>query len=377
MVIPPRWLESLKKDPRLAVAGVRWLTPEASAAHRQRALQDDAEPALRLRLQLSEEAFAEAKEKVEGHLPIAEGPSVTDHRGGVHRSLFWIGTRGLAATELKLALSPQHPPACWVSAGQTVEAIQEALSTYFPKQRTEAEAFSSVERGFLGSNAADGLDLIKLHDRYAASPFVDPVAWGSAHAEDPRGDAPLSPGHRGRERARGYRAQDDDPTTPTSFTFRTLHSKSILRVEAHLEVGPGLHVFVAEVRYQPVRNTAPVERLNQAMGTRLPMDLPLDLAGALMGLRFDSADRIHRVLHDARPEQLHFALMCLNALASDDAAAESDLAPFSDHPEESVRRVVGRLAERRNLSGLLQRMEAAEPSPALKEELRRAIAAAA
>ncbi|HLT30264.1 MAG TPA: hypothetical protein VK013_09470 [Myxococcaceae bacterium] len=376
MAHPPRWLESLKKEPRLAAAGLRWLTPEEAASHKARALMDEGEPSLQLRLQLAEKAFSEARAKLAEFVPVAEGPSVTDQRGRVHPSLLWIGEKGLAATELKLALSPLHPPAFWVSAGQTATTVQDAVSAYFPKQRIPESAFGKVERGYLGNNAADGLDLIKLHDRYAASPFMDPVAWGSAHAQDPRGEKPLSPGHRGRERARDYRAQDDDPRTPATYTFRTLHSQSILRVEAHLGVGPGLNVFVAELRYQPVRNTAPVERLNRDLGTRLPTDLPLDLAGALVGLRFDPADRIHEALKGARPEQLHLALMCLAALAADDAAAEAELEPFSDHPEESVRRAVAHLAERGGLHALLNRMAQAEASPSLREELGRAIAAA-
>ena len=337
---------------------------------------EEGQPSLRLRLQLSEEAFTDARAKLADFLPVAEGPCVTDHRGRVHPSLLWIGEKGLAATELKLALSPLHPPAFWASAGQTAATVQEALSTYFPKQRIPESAFGKVERGYLGNNAADGLDLIKLHDRYAASPFMDPVAWGSAHAQDPRGEKPLSPGLRGRERAREYRAQDDAPGTPATYTFRTLHSQSILRVEAHLGVGPGLNVFVAELRYQPVRNAAHVERLNRDLGGRLPTDLPLDLAGVLVGLRFDPADRIREVLDGARPEQLHLALMCLAALAPDDAAAEAELEPFADHPEESVRRVVAHLAEQRGLNAMLGRMAESEASPSLREELGRALAAA-
>src|SRR5690606_33148718 len=227
MAHPPRWLESLKKEPRLAAAGLRWLTPEEAASHKARALMDEGEPSLQLRLQLAEKAFSEARAKLAEFVPVAEGPSVTDQRGRVHPSLLWIGEKGLAATELKLALSPLHPPAFWVRAGQTATTVQDAVSAYFPKQRIPESAFGKVERGYLGNNAADGLDLIKLHDRYAASLFMEQMALGSANAQYMRSEMNISPRRLGSCRQHNNRAQDAHPRTPTKNTLRSLRPRTI------------------------------------------------------------------------------------------------------------------------------------------------------
>jgi hypothetical protein len=71
---------------------------------------------------------------------------------------------------------------------------------------------------------------------------------------------------------------DQEPGRFPSISFRTLWSRSILRVEQH-----PLGLWVFDARYDPAGDARAVARLGgTAPGTGLPSDLPVDVAASLV-----------------------------------------------------------------------------------------------
>jgi hypothetical protein len=230
------------------------------------------------------------------------------------------------------------------------------------------EKLEESVRAFLGTGTVNKIDLIQLHERYKASPFVDALAWGSAFKREPFTTDVLPRGPEGQDMARRYREQA--PEGHPSYTFRTRFSKSLLRAEAYANVADGVNIFVAQVRYRPAKQAAQLNDINQQLGTKYPEDLPVDLAGALLGLPFDPPELIRAGFQKQPPvPSINFMLLCLDCLASDNAAAEQELRPFAAHADSSVRQTVANLALRRGLKPLLTEMAASEEHPELKKQL--------
>jgi hypothetical protein len=362
---PPKWLESLKKDPQ-AGEGIHWFTPEESEAKRAELVRWYESGDARVRHHLPDAAFTAARSQVARFLPLGEGPTASDRAGNKTRC--WLLMDKQSRDELRVALSPVHPPFLWLTAGQTATSLKEALAPYFPSFVPAEEKLERTLRGFLGTGATHKIDLMQLHTRYAHSAFLDGTAWGSAHKKDPLQSDMLLKGPEGEEQARRYREQA--PEGPPSFSFRTLFSKSILRAEAFANVADGVNVFIGELRYQPAKQAELIRKLNSLLGTKYPEELPVDLAGALLGLPFDTADVIRPALQQQTdPAKISFGLICLDCLAPDDATAEKDLRPSAAHEDGSVRQLVANLALRRRLKGLLAEMTEKEQHPEFKQQL--------
>src|SRR5690349_20487977 len=146
-----------------------------------------------------------------------------------------------SADELKVALSPVHPPFLWLGSGQTAASLKDALAPYFLSYASSEEKLERTMRGFLGTGGPQ-LGLIQLHDAYQDVDFVDAPAWGSASEEDRYLDTVP-------RRAQGQtlirRDRDQDPAGLDTFSFRSLFSKPVLRAESHANLAPGVHIFIA------------------------------------------------------------------------------------------------------------------------------------
>jgi hypothetical protein len=364
----PRWFEALKKDPKATEAGIRWFTPEETEAKRAELARGYESPELRECLHLTEEAFTAAKTQVARFVPVGEGPATADRTGTKHRGLLLLDKQAPAADELKVALSPLHPPLFWLGGGQTVSSLKDVFAPYFPTYFPSEEKLEKTVRAFLGTGTVNQIDLIQLHDRYKASPFLDPVAWGSAYKREPFTTDTLPRGPEGQEMARRFREQA--PEGHPWYTFRSLFSKSLLRAEAYANVAEGVNIFVAQVRYRPAKQAAQIKDINQKLGTRYPEDLPVDLAGALLGLPFDQPEVIRAAFQKQPPvPSINFMLLCLDCLAPENAAAEQELRPFATHADSSVRQTVANLALRRGLKPLLTEMAGREEHPELKKQI--------
>ncbi|WP_224363455.1 hypothetical protein [Hyalangium versicolor] len=361
----PKWFEALKKDPKVTESGIRWFTPEEAEAKRVELASWYETRDERVQHHLPDAAFNAAKEQAARFIPVAETPATADRLGQKTRGWLLLGKQ--APDELKVALSPVHPPFLWIGAGQTAATLKDALAPYFLKYAPSEEKMGSTVRAFIGTGAVNKIDLIQLHDRYKASAFLDGTAWGSAFKKDPYLDT-VPRGPEGETMIRRYR--DQDSAALPSFSFRSLFSKSVLRAEAHANVAPGAHIFVAQVRYHAAKQASLIKGLNERLGMHLPEDLPVDVAGALIGLPFDPPELIRAALPKAtEPAKLSFALLCLDSLASDNAAAEKDLREYASHPDGHVRELVANLALRRGLKNLLTEMASRESHPEFKKQL--------
>lgn len=361
----PKWFDALKKDPKLTESGIHWFTPQEAEARRAELTHGYQTGDPRLRHHLPEAVFLSAREQASRFIPVGEGPTASSREGQKTRSWLLLGKQ--SQDELKVALSPMHPPFLWLGAGQTADSLKEALAPYFPAHTPAEDKLERTVRGFIGTGAMNHIDLFQLRDRYKASAFLDGLTWGSAYKKDPFLDL-LPKGHYGQEMAERYRAQA--PEGIHTFSFRSLFSKSILRAEAHANVAEGVNIFVAQLRYHPAKQQALVRELNQRLGMRLPEDLPVDLAGALLGLPFDPPEVIRAALpRQTDPAKISFGLLCLDSLASDNAAAEKELRGYASHPEGPVRQLVANLALRRGLKPLITEMASREQHPELKQKL--------
>jgi hypothetical protein len=361
----PPWFEALKKDPQVTEPGIRWFTPEEAESRRAELAGWYEQGDARVRHHLPDAVLAAAKEQFSRFVPVGEGPTASDREGNKTRSWLLLGKQ--SPNELKVALSPLHPPFLWLGAGQTAASLKETLAPYFPAHMPSEDKLERTVRGFLGTGAVNHLDLIQLHDRYQASDFLDGLTWGSAYKKDPFLEM-LPKGHYGQEMIQRYRAQA--PEGIPTFSFRSLFTKSILRAEAHAHVADGVTIFAAQLRYHPAKQQALIRDLNQRLGMRLPEDLPVDLAGALIGLPFDPPELIRAALpKQTELAKISFGLLCLDCLASDYAEAERDLREYASHPEGAVRQLVANLALRRGLKSLLSEMAVHEQHPELKKQL--------
>jgi len=361
----PKWFEALKKDPKVTESGIHWFTPEEAETRRTEVAGWYERGDTRVRHHLPDAALTAARELFARFVPVGEGPTASDREGNKTRSWLLLGKQ--SPDELMVALSPVHPPFLWLGAGQTMASLQEALAPYFPPHLPSEDKMERTVRGFLGTGANNHLDLVQLHDRYEASDFLDRLTWGSAYKKDPFLEM-LPKGHYGQEMIQRYRAQA--PEGIPTFSFRSLFTRSILRAEAHANVADGVNIFVAQLRYHPAKQQALIRDLNQRLGMRLPEDLPVDLAGALIGLPFDPPE----VIRAALPKQtdlakISFGLLCLDCLAGDYSEAEKDLREYAFHPEGAVRQLVANLALRRRLKPLLSEMASREQHPELKKQL--------
>jgi hypothetical protein len=175
----------------------------------------------------------------------------------------------------RLSLSHAMPSLAWAIGGSSLDELTRALARYTASIDTPSSALPKTERiaKFLElddltpiERAIDGLEL-----------WIDDARWGSAYLEDPW--CGLSPDLGMLQLSTIVeRAKEQHPGRRPSLGFRTLWSRSVLRIEQHPQ---GFWVF--ELRYCPADDEPALIELSGAeLGSRLPPDLPMDLAPSLM-----------------------------------------------------------------------------------------------
>lgn len=109
------------------------------------------------------------------------------------------------------------------------------------------------------------------------APWVDDAAWGSAYLDDPWRDLDPDAGMMMLS-LHMKRVMEQHPGRHPSLSFRTLWSRSLITVEAH-----PFNLFVFDVRFRPSSDRRALELLGGAEpGSRLPPDLPVDVAASLL-----------------------------------------------------------------------------------------------
>ena len=196
-------------------------------------------------------------------------------------------------------------------------------------------------------------DLHDLDRFFVFSPFLDPPCWGSAFSDDPwpeRAPELLLRGVLGRE----LRAQQEGGVC--RFTRRTLFSGSQVAYELHDK-----RVMIADVRYRPAPHGDIVGAFNARFETTYPLDLPLDVVGALYGFAFVTAGEVaQRIADGPAPGQLAALLRASAAIENDGLAAIELLRRFLDHESVAVRGTIFNIALEYRFEALIDDLAAAE-----------------
>ncbi|GLW66773.1 hypothetical protein Arub01_50170 [Actinomadura rubrobrunea] len=369
---PPAWWAALTGDPVGERLGIDWRAPDhwepadelgdgdervhdASGTMSVEHLDDDD---LRLR---------------EGKALVGTGPAAARRGTGYEVEAAWY----LDPSEpdrLWCALGSFYPAWLWIPVEPTADGVAEALEGVFPRPALRRADLTSFARGFLGFRyevlvpdvhegtfvEINGPDL----DRYfTLVQFVEPQSWGSAHLDDPLPDdaglaAPLDMLAADRDSGRKRQRLGRVP----SMTWRTLHSRSYLSFEIHTR-----DIVCAAVRYRPSPkpHQAVVRRLNEEHEESFPVDLPLDVVGALTGFDYCGEDDL--VDPDELDVDAHVAgaLRIRAALWHGDLRRTLRLGEYADRPEPELRRRLVEIAGWYNHRWLLQELALTETDPDL------------
>jgi hypothetical protein len=260
----PSWVCDLRDQLATgAFAGLSALSPDEAKAVRTEWLDIWSQVAF-------EPAFHErCRDRLARCIPFAVGPSR-------HRRL------SKTASRLTLVFDPEHPERLATSLSHAIPSVcwsltpldqlPQTLAPYLTDEPVPIEARRvrlvkplDVNTPREIANAIDALEL-----------WVDDAFWGSTWTEDPwLGVADdlnmlsLS--------VYVQRFSEDDPDRFEAVGCRTLWSRSTMRIEKHPR---GLFVF--DLRFRPAEDEEAIAELNELVGMRLPLDLPLDLAASLL-----------------------------------------------------------------------------------------------
>lgn len=367
----PPWWQAVTEADSVRESGIEWRQPgEWTPA-------DETSDGGTLSNEVTRALDAEIRE---GKLLVGTGPSITMRGMGIDIDAHWY-LDPAAPEKLWCALGYFFDARLWIPVDPTPDALAEVLSSSHPKPESPTRALTGFARGFLGfrdevliPNVYDG-QMVPFNghdlDRYTTMmSYLEHSSWGSAHAEDPYRDdfeavSPLEMGAYEQQHQLKAQLLGRVP----SMTWRALHSRALLSFEIHAR---GL-VFAA-VRYRPTPKShhVVVERLNAALDMNYPLDLPLDVLGALTCFDFlTEPDLAHLLDEPESGQHLATALHVYAALWHGDVRATLRLREFVAHPEPEVRRAVRRVAADYNYRFLFEEAALADPRAEDLEQLER------
>lgn len=345
----PDWLRGLHEGGALDERGVTWLdeaaSTEATASLRSGYAGEDSltrspEDA-RVRMFITE---------AEGKIPVATGPSVTDLYG-IETPAYWLAEPGLSG-RLWLAPSRDFHPFAWIPVGATEQAAVAALEHYFPSPDLTRLELPRELRVFIGYRHEIG----DMHDLERAMTFNRMLgfgSWCSGHLDNPWPETvPEGTGMLALTAFQHNTASVHDPGRPWSQTWRTKHSGSYFTLEVHQR-----DLFVLSVRYRPSPYLEAMERSNAHNETRLPLDLPPDVAVAMEGLAWADVPDLEADLAAAEdPDEIAGLLRVLAALWDGDFDKTTALRGWAAHPSTVVHGALWDAALQYNLQFLCDEM---------------------
>lgn len=359
---PPEWWGSLAEPG--AELGIDWLDPGAFRPADD--LGDDFDQSPRTIVPHGRDEYDRAQRA--GRFLVGTGPSVTARLMGFEQDVHWYADE---KGGLWCALAGYYPAWLWVEVAPTADGLREVLSTTFPRRDLFRTGLPASARGFLGythdvevPNVYSGeFTEINGHDldRYFLMvAYTMQGAWGSRYVDDPlRTDIGFVKPLEMMGVSRGSLTQRLGRVP--SMTWRTMQSQSYLSVEIHTR-----EVVCAAVRYEPApaSHRATVERLNAEFDTAYPVDLPLDVIGALTGFTWGTEETLaHNLAPDVPAGQVGEMVRVMYALRHDDLGAVARLREFARHPESEVRDATVRAAAWYGHHFLLYEALAAETDP--------------
>jgi len=325
MPITPDAARALFDDPEL---GIR-IVPNDDAAQTVRDAVRD--------VTLDHEDVLAALESAGGEC-VALGPDAVVTRGAVAKggrrpAAWWVREGKLFLAEIVTA-----ERALWIEVEPNREAVARATLGMAPIDDASEKSF----RFFLGLLPAFARDFVNLENRLTIDPFCEglPLVLGTAAPTDEA-------------------AGTADPLHVSQF--ETLRSKSRIAVTALHELMDQGSLVIGTVEYRPASHEKIVAAWNADQSSDWPLDIPLDVIGAVGFSNGSSLDRVERWLggdEDGLPAP--FALLVGTALinAPGPAAGEpSDVEAFlrrhAQHADPDVRGMVGELARMFELETLV------------------------
>lgn len=276
----PSWVADLRDpgSPRGLTRGFTWLGEDQ--ARRVRAEWLD----IWSQVTFEPEFHQACRDRLARCIPLAVGPS-RSRRSSKTESTMTMVFDPERADEVAFSHSHAMPSVCWSTA--RMGEIDDLLAYYLHDSPVAGGPGLcrvvkplDVEHPEAIANAIDALEL-----------WVDDAFWGSAHHDDPwvgvAGDLSML-----SLSVYVQRFGEQDPDRFPALGCRTLWSRSTLRIEQHPR---GLFVF--ELRFRPGVDARAISELNEMVGTRLPEDLPIDLAASLLRggtLTPHDIDELHR-----------------------------------------------------------------------------------
>ena len=266
----PAWVASLRGEANLGLP-LRWLDPGEARERRDALIEAWAQ------IPFDENFQALCRDRIARSVPVAAGLTRKARAGDREEELTLLfdpeRPEGLVA-----ALGERIPPIFWVPLGQTAASLREDLAPYLTDEPRSAHHFTRSLRIFKGTGEQLGLSgLEELVQAVAGfETWIDPSFWGSAEDDDPWPADPTSLSMI------DLRVLLDDsrrqhPGRFEAFSFRTLWSRSILRLEAH-----PFQSFVFELRYEPSRHPELLRATREHLPFQLPDDIPVDLVASLL-----------------------------------------------------------------------------------------------
>jgi hypothetical protein len=280
--------------------------------------------------------------------------------------------------ELVFAPSDRFPAALWIRVDASAEGVRSIISAFAygaegaPTQRRFD--LPRVERAYMGamsfltvpnpySGELDPAGPHELERHWTSSPVIGSLEWGSAYDDDPWKETPERINMLVLQEAiRRCRAQQDGATA--RHTRWTLFSRSQMAIELHRN---GHYVW--ELRFRPAPHRDVIERFNATTGLQLPLDLPVDLACAVHGFEFLSAQRLEARLSEETNDMIGPVLRTIAAVRHPDVTVTDLLRNYMRHADENVRRTVASVAIEYNWEFLLEDIAAAESPGPLRDQL--------
>lgn len=289
---------------------------------------------------------------------VAYGPSYHKRFVGDSPSAFFFHAD--RPDEIVFAPGLAVPPVLWVPLAPNAEQLHQLLHVHFPGIGAPLGVEPNTLRAFMGRPEALAVTDPAALERVASpavldrhwlvSPLADEASWGNGFEVDPfplRIEPSVDPGYMWAET---QAAQKHTSGVIARLSRRTLFSGSELAIEMH-EFGDYIwHLRFLENPYPQV-----IERLNQYLTTPLPTSLPIDLAGAVTGSAFLTADELARRLELGPPvESIIPMLQGLAAVRHSDLSVTEILRRYVAHGQLAVRIAVVNLATSYNWGFLLE-----------------------
>ncbi len=372
---PPQWLVQLRAGGE--VPGCSFLDSDTILANAEKGIGPSFGDSMHT------EAVVQYVRKHRPHMvQVAEGPDYVSRSPGW--SAWYVDSR--SPDRLLFAPAGDAPSFLWIPTEGTLDGIASALSGYYPDPWPTRADLPAVARGFMGYREHIGVQhplyaghlpatRENLANYFNAVMFVQPGWWGNSCLDDPypRGaDTSLPLGGMPRLGLDlqwiGETAKEQQPGVP-SMTWRTAQSRSYLSIEGHRG-----ELFVANVCYRPSNHPHVVEAMDAEFGCTFPLDLPVDVIGALLGFDFSTLDMWEgRLAEETNTPDIVGQLEIALALAFGDLDGVDRLRPHMAHDDPATRAYVLNLIGSYQYLWILEEFARTEPEPGLSEQLQKAL----